>query len=134
MNRPGRNNWNRVLLVDVRCYKNEMIPRTFFWSPDSARNGVFPASFRPFLLILPREPAGKPTEGGSSIPDGVCPYQKQNSSRFFPQAENLRKPKDLTENNRERPRSVQEIRRIRTDSSSKRIQLSDFNHISKKNR
>jgi hypothetical protein len=25
MTRPVRNNCNRVLLVDVRCYKNEMI-------------------------------------------------------------------------------------------------------------
>jgi hypothetical protein len=42
-------------------------------------------------------------EGGSSIPDGIFPYLKQDYSHFFPKAENLGKRMDLTGNNREHP-------------------------------
>jgi hypothetical protein len=100
---------------------------------DPAGNGIFPESFRPVPRILPREPAGKPTEGGSSIPDGISPYLKQDFSNFFPGTENLGKQMDLAGNKREPPGNAPEIWRIQTDSSSKRIHLSDFNHIRKKN-
>jgi hypothetical protein len=69
---------------------------------------------------------------GHRIPDGIFPYLKQDNSNFFPETENLGKRMDLTGNNRERPGNAPEIRRIQTDSSSKRIHLSDFNHIRKK--
>jgi hypothetical protein len=70
---------------------------------DPAGNGIFPESFRPVPLIFPREPAGKPTEGGSSIPDGISPYLNQGYSNFFPGTENLGKRTDLTGNDRDRP-------------------------------
>jgi hypothetical protein len=94
---------------------------------------AFFQSFRPVPLVFPQEPAGKPTEGGSSIPEGISPYRNQDYSHFFPEAENLRKRTDPTGNNRERIGNVPKIRRIPTDSSSKRVLLSDLNHISKKN-
>jgi hypothetical protein len=76
---------------------------------DPAGNGIFPESFRPVPRILPREPAGKPTEGGSSIPDGISPYLKQDYSNFFPGTENLGKRMDLTGNKREPPGNAPEI-------------------------
>jgi hypothetical protein len=70
---------------------------------DPAGNGIFPESFRPVPLILLREPVVKPTEDGSSIPDGISRYHKQDYSHFVPEAENLRKRMDLTGNDREHP-------------------------------
>jgi hypothetical protein len=70
---------------------------------DSAGNGIFPESFCPVPLIFPREPAGKPTEGGSSIPDGISQYLNQGYSNFFPGTENLGKRTDLIGNDRDRP-------------------------------
>jgi hypothetical protein len=68
---------------------------------------------RHFSRVFPpgstHSPAGKPTEGGSSIPDGISPYQKQDNSNFFPETENLGKRMDLTGNNRERHGNAPEI-------------------------
>jgi hypothetical protein len=97
-----------------------------------AGNGIFPHSFRPVPLIFSQEPAGKPMEGGSSILDRISPYLNQEHSRFWEEAGNLRKRTDPTGNNRERIGNDPEIRRIPTDSSSKCMQLSGLNNISKK--
>ena len=44
-------------------------------------NDRFPAFFRLVPLIFPREPAGKTTECGSSIPDGKIPVPE---TEYFP--------------------------------------------------